>query len=178
MFICSLFAQGHASTGFAHTVQSLEQGFSPAFHSPAPRNSTHHELIKRALTPAWKTLANDLSEYLADKLSSGTFADTLVAEVEEAVCSHAAGVVLTKALGVDLVESCVVAIYGLVGVTQPELEFLAVLYAGILCNTLVSAVLNDIGLGTDAICKEEKPCSDSLQTDVNNCGSCGNVVSR
>lgn len=145
-------------------------------------NTTHLDLIKRESTPGWKTFADLVGEYLGGKLVTPGFAENLVAELEEAVCDHAVGVLITKALGVDLVEACVGAIdvaggLAALGTLQPEIEFLAVLESSILCNALVAAALPGIGEITDAICKEEKPCSENLLTDVNNCGQCNNTVS-
>lgn len=83
----------------------------------------------------------------------------------------------------DLVEACVTAIdvaggLAALGTLQPEIEFAAVLGSGVLCNLLVSEALPGIGQLTDAICSQEKPCSEDLLTDVNNCGRCDNVVSE
>jgi hypothetical protein len=134
-------------------------------------------ITERALTPGWKTFSDLFSEYLAGKLTTPEFADNLVAEVAEAVCDHAAGVVITELLGVDLVEACVAAIYTGNAIVAPELEFLSVFGASILCNMLVAEALPGIGALTDAICKEPKPCSSDMLTDPLNCGACGNVVS-
>lgn len=140
-------------------------------------NHTRLELAKRKLAPGWKTFSDLFSEYLAGKINSPEFADNLIAEIEEAVCDHAAGVLITEALGVDLVEACVTAIYTGNALVAPELEFLSVFGASIICNLLVSEALPGIEVLTDAICKEPKPCSEDLLTDPNNCGTCGNVVS-
>lgn len=146
-------------------------------NSRALVNYTQHELAKRELVPGWKAFSDAFSAYLAGKLSSPGFADNLVDEVAEAVCDNAAGQVITKALGVDLVEECAAAIYTVNALTAPELEFLSVFGAGILCNLLVSEALPGIDALTNAICNQPKPCSNDLLTDPNNCGSCGNVVS-
>jgi hypothetical protein len=153
--------------------------------APAPRNSrlnsiqtnqTNHELFKRALGRGWEQFASDFAEYLAGKIGNPEFGDNLVDELASAVCDHGAGVIINKAIGADLVEECVAAIYTANAVVAPELEFLSVLGAGILCNLIVSDALPQIGELTDAICHHEKPCSEDLLTDPNNCGSCGNVV--
>jgi hypothetical protein len=140
-------------------------------------NYTQHELAKRELIPGWKAFLDAFSAYLACKLSSPGFADNLVDEVAEAVCDNATGQVITKALGVDLVEECVAAIYTVNALMAPKLEFLSVFGAGILCNRLVSEALPGIDALTNAICNQPKRCSNDLLTDPNNCGSCGNVVS-
>ncbi len=159
------------------------RGYSPAgWKGSDTTGTTHVDLIKRESAPGWKTFADLLGEYLGGKLASPGFAENLIAELEEAVCDHAAGVLITKALGVDLVETCVAAIdvaggLAALGTLQPEIEFLAVLESSILCNALVAEALPGIGELTDAICKEPKPCSENLLTDVNNCGQCNNTVS-
>jgi hypothetical protein len=162
---------------------SLIEDNSPAgWTSSDAISTTHVDLVKRALTPGWKTFSDLLGEYLGGKLASPGFAENLVAELKEAVCDHAAGFLITKALGVDLVEACVAAIdvaggLAALGTVQPEIEFLAVLESSILCNALVAEALPGISQLTDAICKEPKPCSENLLTDVNNCGQCNNTVS-
>jgi hypothetical protein len=160
----------------------IEANSAAGWISTGAISTTHLDLIKRESTPGWKTFADLLGEYLGGKLASPGFAENLVSELEEAVCDHAAGVLITKALGVDLVESCVAAIdiaggLAALGTLQPEIEFLAVLESSILCNALVAEALPGIGELTDAICKEPKPCSENLLTDVNNCGQCNNTVS-
>jgi hypothetical protein len=142
----------------------------------APATNVTDALAQRALTAGWEELANLFGEYLADKISTPEFADNLVAEVEDAICKHAAGELVTKALGVDLVETCVTAIYTANALTAPEAEFLSVFGASILCNLLVSSALSGIGEIVDTICAEPKPCSEDLTTDNANCGACGNVV--
>lgn len=140
-------------------------------------NYTDHELAKRKLGPGWKAFADAFAEYLAGKISNPEFAATLEEELAEAVCDHVIGVATTELLGVDLVEACVTAIYTTNALVAPELEFLSVLGASIVCNLLVSDALPELSKLTDAICSELKPCSTDLLSDSNNCGSCGNVVS-
>jgi hypothetical protein len=140
-------------------------------------NHTQHPITKRALAPGWKTFSDLFSEYLAGKITSPEFASNLVDEIAEAVCDHATGVLITEALGVDLVEACVTAIYTGNALVAPELEFLSVFGASLICNLLIADALPGIGQLTDAICKEPKPCSEDLLTDPENCGACGNVVS-
>jgi hypothetical protein len=168
----------HASTYMSHGTAAE---FTPE-EQDVPANSalvnyTQHELTKRKVTPGWKAFSDAFSEYLAGKLSSPEFADNLVEELAKAVCDHAAGQAITKVLGVDLVETCVTAIYTGNALVAPELEFLSVFGASVVCNLLVSEALPGIGALTEAICAEPKPCSEDLLTDPNNCGSCGNVVS-
>jgi hypothetical protein len=160
----------------------LEDNSPAGWTSSGAISTTHVDLIKRAPTPGWKTFSDLLREYLGGKLASPGFAENLVAELKEAVCDHAAGFLITKALGVDLVEACVAAIdvaggLAALGTVQPEIEFLAVLESSILCNALVAEALPGISQLTDAICKEPKPCSENLLTNVNNCGQCNNTVS-
>jgi hypothetical protein len=179
LLLFGLLVQGtHAST---YTFHATPGEFTPVeLDVPDNRalvNYTQHELAKRELTPGWKAFSDAFSAYLAGKLSTPEFADNLVDEVTEAVCDNAAGQVITKALGVDLVEECVTAIYTANALTAPELEFLSVFGASILCNLLVSEALPGIDALTNAICNQPKPCSEDLLTDPNNCGSCGNVVS-
>ena len=179
MLLFGLLVQGtHAST---HSFHATPREFTPVEHDVPDNyalvNYTQHELAKRELAPGWKAFSDAFSEYLAGKLSSPEFADNLVEELAEAVCDHATGQVITKALGVDLVEECVTAVYTANALTAPELEFLSVFGASVLCNLLVSEALPGIEELTDAICKQPKPCSEDLLTDPNNCGSCGNVVS-
>lgn len=161
---------------------ALRENISPAgWISSGEISTTNVDLIKRQSTPGWKAFAGLLGEYLGGKLASPGFAENLVAELEEAVCDHIVGGLITDALGVDLVEACVGAIdlaggLAALGTLQPEVEFLAVLESNILCNALVAEALPGIGQLTDAICKEPKPCSQNLLTDVNNCGQCNNTV--
>jgi hypothetical protein len=168
----------HASTyAFYATPSELTPVAQDVPNNRVLVNYTQHELAKRKLTPGWKAFSDAFSAYLAGKLSTPEFANNLVDEVAKAVCDNAAGQVITKALGVDLVEECVAAIYTANALTAPELEFLSVFGAGILCNLLVSEALPGIDALTNAICNQPKPCSNDLLTDPNNCGSCGNVVS-
>jgi hypothetical protein len=174
-----------ATAAFSTTTPMTEVSSSHfTLGSSTLPNVTNLELRKRATQPApgWKQFADLFTEYLAGKISTPELAGNLVDELAEAVCDHATGVLITKAFGVDLVEACVAAIdvaggVAALGTLQPEIEFAAVLGSGILCNLLVSEALPGIGALTDAICKQEKPCSENLQTDVNNCGRCGNTVS-
>jgi len=179
LLLFSLLVQGtHASTYTFHATPgefTLVERDVPDNRTLV--NYTQHELAKRELTPGWKAFSDAFSEYLAGKLSTPEFADNLVDEVAEAVCDHVAGQVITKALGVDLVEECVAAVYTANTLTAPELEFLSVFGASVLCNLLVSEALPGIEELTNAICNQPKPCSEDLLTDPNNCGSCGNVVS-
>lgn len=172
VLLCSLFIQTSLASGEHMQHEQLRRSLRA--HDTAAKGM-NLDLHQRALTPGWKTFASDLAEYLAGKINSAEFAENLVAEVEEAVCDHAAGVVITKIIGADLVEECVAAIYVGNALVAPEAEFLAVLYASMLCNVLVAEALPGIGALTDAICKEPKPCSEDPLTDANNCGSCGNV---
>ena len=106
------------------------------------------------------------------------FANNLAEELEELVCDHAADLFITDALGVDVVETCMTALYMGNAIVAPELEVLSVFGASILCNLLVSEALPGIWELTDAIYKQPKPCSEDLLTDPENCGKCGNVVSK
>jgi hypothetical protein len=179
LLLFGLLVQGTQASAYAFPVTSGELNLveHAVSDNHALVNSTQHELVKRALTPGWKAFSDAFSEYLAGKLSKPEFANNLVDELAKAVCDHVAGQVITKALGVDLVEGCVTAIYTANALTAPELEFLSVLGASVLCNLLVSEALPGIEELTNAICSQPKPCSEDLLTDPNNCGSCGNVVS-
>lgn len=141
-------------------------------------NQTRVELAKHKLTPGLKAFSDSFSEYAAGKITTPEFADNLVDEIAEAVCDHAAGVLITEAVGFDLVEACVTAIYTGNALVAPELEFLSVFGASIICNLLVNEALPGIGQLTDVICKEPKPCTKDLLTDSNNCGTCSNVVCK
>jgi hypothetical protein len=114
---------------------------------------------------------------MASKASSG-FANNLVAEIFSAICNHASGVILTNTLGVDLVEACTTFIYTSNLITAPELEFLSFFAAGVTCNLLISFSLPEVSALTNFVCQQPNPCSMDLLTDPNNCGQCGNVVSR
>jgi uncharacterized protein (DUF736 family) len=178
LLLFSILAQGTlALTHVSHAAAELIPVERSVPDDSALLNHTRLELAKRELTPGWKVFSDLFSEYLADKITSPGFADNLIAEIEEAVCDHAVGVLITEALAVDLVDVCVTAIYTGNALVAPELEFLSVFGASIICNVLVSDALPGIGALTDAICKEPKPCSEDLLTDPKNCGSCGNVVS-
>ena len=142
--------------------------------------TTYSELQSRELNKFFKTFADLFSEYLANKLTAAggkgdLFADNLVAEVEEAVCDHYVnGAISAVALG-TLLEDCVAAVYAGNLLVAPELEFLSVFGAGLLCNYAINELFPGIGELTDAVCKDKKTCG-NLLTDPKNCGACGNVV--
>lgn len=141
--------------------------------------TTYSELQSRELNKFFKTFADLFSEYLANKLTAAggkgeLFADNLVAEVEEAVCDHFVnGAISAVALG-TLLEDCVAAVYAGNLLVAPELEFLSVFGAGLLCNYAINELFPGIGELTDAVCKDKKTCG-NLLTDPKNCGACGNV---
>ncbi|OCK75853.1 hypothetical protein K432DRAFT_396920 [Lepidopterella palustris CBS 459.81] len=183
LILCFLyFVQG--TVAFSPSIPAVEISSAHLFlGDSASSNTTSLELSKRAngLSPGWEKFAGLFAEYLAGKITTPELADNLVDEIAEAVCDHAVGVVITKTLGVDLVEACVAAIdvagsLAALGTLQPEIEFAAVLGSGILCNLLVSEALPGISELTDAICKHQKPCSEDLLTDINNCGRCNNTM--
>lgn len=183
IFCFLFFIQGTAAFS-PRSVPDIDISPADAFLEIKPSlNVTSLELFKRELTPGWKQFADLFAEWLADKISNPELADNLVDVLAEAVCDHAVGVAITDALGVDLVEECVAAIdiaggLAALGTLQPEVEFAAVLGSGVLCNLLISDALPGIGQLTDAICSQEKPCSEDLLTDVNNCGQCNNTVNE
>jgi hypothetical protein len=182
LLVVALFTHGTAASSF-HEDNALQLREIPSDFEAADFNATKLNLAKRALPELFSKFADLFGEYLAGKLTTATspeggelFADNLIGEVEEAVCDHLVGGALSTALIPELVETCVTAVYTGNALVAPELEFLSVLGATVLCNYAVNEAFPGIGELTDAVCKDKKPCGDLL-TDPNNCGSCGNVVS-
>ncbi len=103
-------------------------------------------LSDRDLTPFWKKFSELASEYLSGKVTDPSVADTVVAEIEDAVCSHMAAEVvskaLTRALKVDLIaevtEACMAAAAIVFIPSGPIGEIAVALISGTLCGVLVS----------------------------------------
>jgi len=133
------------------------------------------------LAPFLKNFAGLLSEYLNGKVQATEkgeelFASNLIAEIENAVCSHLVGVAITKLTEFDAIEICVATIIE-GSLLAPPAEFAAVFGAGLLCNYLFSELFPQIDAFTNAFCAlVPKPCSLDLLTDPKNCGKCGNAV--
>lgn len=153
----------------------LERDFPGAVALPND-NNTQFDLARRELSEDLKDFLNLLSEYMANKISGG-FASNLVAELYQAVCLHASSVIVSEALGIDLVEACTTVVYTTNLVAAPELEFLSYFGAGVACNLLVSLFMPEVGALTNVVCQLPGSCNADLSIDPKNCGQCGNVVS-
>lgn len=180
LFVISFLVQNTAALSYPDKAVApilVDRSLSMNMDQPG---TTYGELQSRELNKFFKTFADLFSEYLANKLTAAggkgdLFADNLVAEVEEAVCDHFVnGAISAVALG-TLLEDCVAAVYAGNLLVAPELEFLSVFGAGLLCNYAINELFPGIGELTDAVCKDKKTCG-NLLTDPKNCGACGNVV--
>ncbi|KAI9863286.1 MAG: hypothetical protein M1824_000486 [Vezdaea acicularis] len=179
LFAISFLVQG--STAYVHQEDAFQLApRSSASVELSEYNSSFVDLRDRDLGKYYEQFAKLFSEYLAGKLTTAVtpggdgeiFADNVVAEIAEAVCDHFVGGAISTVLIGDLVETCISAIYTGNLIIAPELEFLSIFGASLLCNFAVNEAIPQIGQLTDALCKVPKPCGDLL-TDPNNCGACG-----
>ncbi|MCJ1248042.1 hypothetical protein MMC30_005257 [Trapelia coarctata] len=185
----SLLVQGttafHQQSGQLQASPKEARGTELDLSFAVPAELEVRELDARDLSTLYSDFAKNFAEYLANKITNAAnsggkgdvFANNLIAEISEAVCDHFVGGAISNVLIGDLVEECIAAVYTGNALVAPELEFLSIFGAALLCNAAVNEIIPQIGDLTDALCKGPKPCG-NLLTDPNNCGACGNVVSN
>jgi hypothetical protein len=136
------------------------------------------ELRPRGEGSLGKQFTDLIAEYVAGKITSPELAETFVAEIYSAICSHFAGLVLTTTVFAEVGQFVEYAtlVFDTIALPAGPAGWLIAFAFTVALNVLVSEVFPQLDEIVKQACEQPKPCSDDFANDANNCGRCGNVV--
>jgi hypothetical protein len=139
------------------------------------------ELAPRALsTGVIKTFIDNLGEYIAGKIASPSWPDSVPGAIYDAICSHILGTGAALIPEVAAVTAAADLFFLSIALPTGPVGWLFTLGWVIAVNLLVAEMFPQIDQAVTAACEALKPCGiDPLvhfATDPNNCGGCNRPV--
>jgi hypothetical protein len=150
-----------------------------------PRDTTPNlfssNLALRGEGSLGKQFTEILEDWVAGKITTPSLAETIVAEIYNAICSHYTGAVITAGAFPEvaaLLEYLSLVFDTIALPTGPEGWLIAFAFT-VMVNVLVDELFPMISEMADQACEAAEElvlCSTHFQDDAMNCGYCGNQV--
>lgn len=138
------------------------------------------ELVARAedADPFGEAVVEILEEWVAGKITNPELADSIFAEIWDAICEHFASGVLTSTVFAEvgsLIES-VQVVFDTIALPEGPAGWVIAFAFNVALNIVVAKLFPQIEEMAKAACEQPEPCTKNFESDPDNCGQCGIVV--